>query len=269
MAQHYRALFISDVHLGTRWAQACKLLDFLAQARADTIYLVGDIIDFWRIRRGIIWPESHGAVLREILRIANAGTRVVFIPGNHDDGLRAYCGTRFGTIEIERDAVHVTAAGQRYLVTHGDEYDVVVNHARWLALVGDRSYALALAINTPFNWVRGKLGFDYWSLSAYLKHRVKACVGRAGNFECSLVAAAARHAASGVICGHIHRATSRQVGDVHYVNLGDWVESCTAVAETKNGQLELIDWSAASSSAAAKVAAVATSEPAKRMGAAA
>lgn len=243
MADHYRALFISDVHLGTPWAQARKLLEFLQQARADTIYLVGDIIDFWRIRRGLVWPEPHGLVLRELLRKANAGTRVVFIPGNHDAGLRTYCGTRFGSIEIEQTAVHVTAVGRRYLVTHGDEYDVVVKRAHWLALLGDRSYAVALAMNRPFNWMRRLLGKDYWSLSAYLKHRVKACVGRAGNFETKLVAAATAHSASGVICGHIHRAASRLVGDIHYVNLGDWVESCTAVVETGSGELELIDWS--------------------------
>jgi UDP-2,3-diacylglucosamine pyrophosphatase LpxH len=263
MAQHYRALFISDVHLGTPWAQACKLLELLEPVRADTIYLVGDIVDFWRIRRGLVWPDAHGLVLRELLRKANAGTRVVFIPGNHDAGLRPYCGTRFGSIEIERTTVHITAAGRRYLVTHGDDYDVVVNRAQWLALIGDRSYALALWINRPFNWVRRLLGKEYWSLSAYLKHRVKACVGRAGNFEEKLVAAAAEHDAGGVICGHIHRAASRIVGDVHYVNLGDWVESCTAVVETGAGELELIDWSAV------PVPLPAAEEPVKGVGAAA
>lgn len=244
MAQQFRALFISDVHLGTRGAQARKLLGFLKNASADTIYLVGDIVDFWRIRRGLVWPDTHGEVLKEILRKANTGTRVVFIPGNHDDGLRAYCGTRFGRIEIERDTVHVTAAGRRYLVIHGDEYDVVVQNARWLALLGDRSYAVAMAVNKPFNWVRVRMGLEYWSLSAYLKNRVKSCVGRAGNFETSLVEAAARHQADGVICGHIHHAASRQVGDVHYLNTGDWVESCTAVVETTAGALDVIDWSA-------------------------
>src|SRR5262245_16400060 len=226
MAQHYRALFISDVHLGTRWAQACQLLEFLEQVRADTIYLVGDIVDFWRIRRGIIWPEQHGEVLKEILRKAHTGTRIVFIPGNHDEGLRAYCGTRFGNIEIRKNAVHVTSGGERYLVTHGDEYDVVISRARWLALLRDRSYAVALALNKPLNWVRRRLGMEYWSLSAYLKNRVKSCVSRAGKFEASLIAAAARHHVAGVICGHIHRAASHQVGEVHYLNTGDWVESC-------------------------------------------
>lgn len=249
MATHYRALFISDVHLGTRWAQAPKLLDFLAQARADTVYLVGDIVDFWRIRRGIVWPEAHGQVLKEILRLAHAGTRVIFIPGNHDNGLRAYCNTRFGNIEIRQNAVHETAAGKRYLVTHGDEYDLVIRNAEWLALLGDRSYAALLTLNRPFNWVRRQLGLDYWSISAYLKQRVKGCVSRASDFETSLIGAAREHQATGVICGHIHHAASREVGGMHYLNTGDWVESCTAVVETAAGMLELIDWSSKSSPA--------------------
>ena len=242
MAKHYRSLFISDVHLGTRSSQAESLLDFLAQTNADTIYLVGDIVDLWRIRRGLVWPNSHSEVLQELLRKARDGTRVVFIPGNHDDDLRAYCGTSFGQIEIALNAVHTTADGRRYLVMHGDEYDVVVNHAHWLALLGERSYAVALAINRPFNWVRRLLGMEYWSLSAYLKQKVKGAVGRAGNFEKSLVDAAISHHAAGVICGHIHHAASRQVGAVHYVNTGDWVESCTAVIETDQGQLEIVNW---------------------------
>lgn len=245
MATQYRALFISDVHLGTQWSQATQLLEFLGQARAETLYLVGDIVDFWRIRRGIVWHEQHGRVLAEILRLSKTGTRVVFIPGNHDKGLRAYCNTSFGNIEILQNAVHVTAAGKRYLVTHGDEYDIVVKNAEWLALVGDRSYAALLALNHPLNWVRRHLGMDYWSISAYLKHRVKSCVNRAGDFEASLVGAAKAHLATGVICGHIHHAASREVGEVHYVNTGDWVESCTAVVETEHGELELIRWAAA------------------------
>lgn len=244
MATQYRALFISDVHLGTRWAQAPMLLEFLAQARADTLYLVGDIVDFWRIRRGLFWPDPHGDVLKEILRLAREGTRVVFIPGNHDAGLRAYCGTQFGNIEIRQNAVHVTASGKRYLVTHGDEFDVVVNHAQWLALLGDRSYAMLLALNRPFNAIRRRLGMEYWSIAAYMKQRVKGCVSRASDFERNLIGAAREHEATGVICGHIHRAASHVVDHVHYVNTGDWVESCTAAVETAAGKLELIEWSA-------------------------
>ena len=245
MLTDYRALFISDVHLGTRWSQADKLLVLLGQARAETIYLVGDIVDFWRIRRGIIWPETHGRVLAEILRLSRAGTRIVFIPGNHDNGLRAYCDTSFGNIEVRLNAIHETAQGKRYLVTHGDEYDIVTMHAEWLSVLGDRSYSALLALNRPLNWVRRRLGMDYWSVSAYLKHRVKQCVSRASRFEDSLVTAAKAHDATGVICGHIHHAASREVGDVHYVNTGDWVESCTAAVETHAGALEIIEWSAA------------------------
>lgn len=239
---HYRTLFISDVHLGTRSAQAGKLLDFLRETDADTIYLVGDIVDFWRVRRGAIWPQSHNDVLQKILRKVRKGTRVVFIPGNHDECLRQYCGARFGGIEVERQAVHVTAQGRRYLVIHGDEFDVVVRYARWLAFLGDRGYALALWSNWPLNFVRRRFGLGYWSLSAYLKNRVKTAVNFIGDFEKSLSDEARRRAVDGVICGHIHHAASREIEGVHYLNSGDWVESCTAIGETANGEFVLIRW---------------------------
>ncbi|MEQ1713732.1 MAG: UDP-2,3-diacylglucosamine diphosphatase, partial [Hyphomicrobium sp.] len=165
----YRTLFISDVHLGTRASQAEMLLDFLKHNDAETIYLVGDIIDFWRIRRGAIWPQSHNDVLQKLLRRVRKGCRIVFIPGNHDDGLREYCGQRFGGIEIERQIIHTTADDRRYLILHGDEFDVVVRYAKWLAFLGDRGYELALSANLPLNFVRRRLGFGYWSLSSYLK----------------------------------------------------------------------------------------------------
>jgi len=241
MVQKFRALFISDVHLGTPWTQADRLLEWLAHVDAETIYLVGDIIDFWRIRRGGVWPSSHSAVLEALLRKSHAGTRIVFIPGNHEDGLKRYCGTRFGTIEIERSIVHATATGKRYLVVHGDDYDFVARYARWLAQIGDRSYAAALAFNRVFNKFRLALGRDYWSISAFLKRSVKAGVGRVGKFESALAAEAIRNDATGVICGHIHHAESRMLGQVHYVNIGDWVESCTAVVETAVGELQVLD----------------------------
>lgn len=238
----YRSVFISDVHLGTRTAQAEALLDFLKHTEADTIYLVGDIVDFWRIRRGAVWPQSHNDVLQKLLRKVRKGARVVFIPGNHDDGLRSYCGTRFGGIEIERNAVHVTPDGRRYLVMHGDEFDVVVRYARWLAFLGDRGYSLALALNIPLNWARRRLGLGYWSLSAYLKYRVKSAVNFIGDFEQALADEATRQRVDGVICGHIHHAASRWMNDIHYLNAGDWVESCTAIGETHDGRFELIRW---------------------------
>jgi len=238
----YRTLFISDVHLGTRASQALVLLDFLKHNEAETIYLVGDILDFWRIKRGAIWPQAHNDVLQKLLRKVRKGTRIVYIPGNHDEGLRDYCGMHFGGIEIERQAVHVMADGRRFIVLHGDEYDVVVRYARWLAFLGDRGYELALWSNWPLNFVRRRLGLGYWSLSACLKHRVKTAVSFIGEFERNLAEEARRHQVDGVICGHIHHAANHMIGDVHYLNTGDWVESCTAIGETQSGEIELIRW---------------------------
>ena len=239
---HVRALFISDVHLGTRTAQAGALLDFLKHFDADVIYLVGDIIDFWRVRRGPHWPQSHNDVLQKILRKARKGTRVVFIPGNHDDGIRDVCGMDFGGIEVRRDAIHETAQGKKYLVLHGDEFDIIIRYARWLAFLGDRSYEVALALNTPLNWARRLFGLDYWSLSNFLKQRVKSAVNFIGEFEVALAAEARRRGADGLICGHIHHANSRDIDGIHYLNSGDWVESCTAIAEHHDGTFEIIRW---------------------------
>ncbi|MCH9807624.1 MAG: UDP-2,3-diacylglucosamine diphosphatase [Alphaproteobacteria bacterium] len=238
----YRSLFISDVHLGTRGSQAEMLLDFLREHDAQTIYLVGDIVDFWRIRRGAIWPQSHNDVLQKILRKVRKGSRVIFIPGNHDDGLRQYCGQKFGGIEIKLQDIHETANGKRYIVMHGDEFDLVVRYAKWLAFLGDRSYQMAMWTNLPINFVRRRLGLGYWSLSSYLKLRVKSAVNFIGEFEQKLSKAAKERKADGVICGHIHHAASRQIEDIHYLNSGDWVESCTAIGETDEGNFELIRW---------------------------
>jgi UDP-2,3-diacylglucosamine pyrophosphatase LpxH len=238
----YRAIFLSDVHLGTRNAQADVLLDFLRYVDADLIYLVGDIIDFWKVRRGPHWPQAHNDVLQKLLRKARKGARIILIPGNHDEALRDYCGVHFGGIEICRDTIHTTVDGRRYLVMHGDEFDVVVRYARWVAFLGDRGYEFALWLNRPLNWVRRHLGFGYWSLSAFLKQRVKSAVNFIGQYEESLAEVAQRSAVNGVICGHIHHAADRRIGDVHYLNTGDWVESCTAIAETRSGQLTVIRW---------------------------
>ncbi|MBX9864061.1 MAG: UDP-2,3-diacylglucosamine diphosphatase [Hyphomicrobium sp.] len=242
MDRTYRTLFISDVHLGTRSSQADALLEFLKHTEADTIYLVGDIVDFWRIKRGAVWPQSHNDVLQKILRKVRKGTRVVFIPGNHDEGIRDYAGMHFGGIEIERQAIHTMVDGRRFVVLHGDEYDVVVRYARWLAFLGDRGYEFALWLNSPLNFVRRHLGLGFWSLSAYLKHRVKTAVNFIGEFEKALAEEARRQHVDGVICGHIHHAASRDIGGIHYINTGDWVESCTAIGEKENGEIELIRW---------------------------
>ena len=242
MKRHYRAVFISDVHLGTKSCQASALLDFLKEAEADTWYLVGDIVDFWKVRRGPHWPQAHNDVLQKLLRKARKGARVVFIPGNHDEGLREFCGTTFGAIEIVRDAIHERLDGRRYLVMHGDEFDVVVRYARWLAFLGDRSYELALWANRPFNLMRRTLGLGYWSLSGYLKNRVKSAVSFVGQFEAALAGVASSRGATGLICGHIHHAADRMIGGVHYMNCGDWVESCTWIAETETGEMAVHHW---------------------------
>jgi UDP-2,3-diacylglucosamine pyrophosphatase LpxH len=239
----FRTIFISDIHLGTKAAQAHALLDFLKENEADTYYLVGDIVDFWKVKRGPHWPQSHNDVIQKLLRKARKGARIVFIPGNHDEALRDYCGLNFGGIEIRRDALYTTATGKTYVVMHGDEFDVVVRYAKWLAFLGDRSYELALWTNRPLNWARQKLGLGYWSLSAFLKRRVKGAVNFIGEFEQALSDVARRHNADGVICGHIHHAADHMIDGVHYLNCGDWVESATAIVETHAGELKIVHWS--------------------------
>jgi UDP-2,3-diacylglucosamine pyrophosphatase LpxH len=237
-----RAIFISDVHLGTRSAQADRLLDLLRHCEADIIYLVGDIVDFWKVRRGPHWPQAHNDVVQKLLRQARKGVRLVLVPGNHDEGLRAYAGLRFGGIEIHQDTVHTTATGRRYLVMHGDEFDIVVRTAPWLALLGDRGYEFALWLNHPLNWIRRYLGLGYWSLSAYLKYRVKRAVAFIGAFEEAVATETRRRELDGAICGHIHHASDRSFGGIHYLNCGDWVESCTAIIETLEGELRIVHW---------------------------
>jgi UDP-2,3-diacylglucosamine pyrophosphatase LpxH len=239
---HVRALFISDIHLGTRTARADLVLDLLRCCDADTIYLVGDIIDFWRVRRGPHWPQAHNDVLQKLMRKVRKGAKIILIPGNHDEGLRDYAGMQFGGVEIHRDYMHVTAQGRRYAVMHGDEFDVVVRTAKWLALLGDRGYELALWSNRPLNWVRRHLGLGYWSLSAYLKQRVKKAVAFIGAFEEAVAQEARRRDADGIICGHIHHAADRTFHGVHYLNCGDWVESCTAVMESHAGEMHVVHW---------------------------
>jgi UDP-2,3-diacylglucosamine pyrophosphatase LpxH len=238
-----RALFLSDIHLGTRGCQADKLLEFLRHYDADLIYLVGDIVDGWQLKSGWYWPQHHNDVVQKLLRKARKGTRIVYIPGNHDEFLREFYGTHFGGIEVVESVVHRTADGRRFLVIHGDLFDVVIRHARWLALLGDKAYDLAIALNTRFNALRRLLGLPYWSLSQWVKLKVKNAVNFIGEFERTLSGEALRHQVDGVICGHIHHAVIRERSNLTYVNCGDWVESCTAVVENFDGRLEIIDWS--------------------------
>jgi UDP-2,3-diacylglucosamine pyrophosphatase LpxH len=240
--RQFRTLFISDVHLGTRGCQADRLLDFIRLVDADTIYLVGDIVDGWALRSTWYWPQAHNNVVQKFLRKARKGARIIYIPGNHDEFLRDYYGTHFGGVEVAESVIHTAADGRRYLVTHGDLFDIVIRHARWLAYLGDKAYDAAIAANTIFNKVRRGLGLRYWSLSQWAKYKVKNAVNFIGEFEKTLAAEASRHGLDGVICGHIHHAAAHDKFGFTYINCGDWVESCTAVGETFDGRFEIINW---------------------------
>lgn len=252
--RQFRAIFISDVHLGSRGAQADKLLDFLRIHDAATIYLVGDIVDGWQLRHHWHWPQSHNDVVQKLLRKARKGARIVYIPGNHDEFLRDYYGSHFGGVEVVAQVVHTAADGRRYLVTHGDLFDIVIRHARWLAYVGDKAYDLAISANTIFNRARRILDLPYWSLSKWAKLKVKNAVNYIGEFERTLADEARRHGAEAVICGHIHHAAIRDIFGMRYVNCGDWVESCTAIAEHADGRLEIVTWTDPARSGLALVA---------------
>ena len=238
----YRTIWISDIHLGTRGCKADYLLDFLRSTESEHLYLVGDIVDGWQLKRSWYWPRTHDQVVQTILRKARKGTQVVYLPGNHDEVFRDYIGVHFAGIEVKRDAIHTTADGRRLLVFHGDHFDNIVRYARWVAVLGDISYEFALRLNTVFNRIRRRLGQPYWSLSAYLKHKVKNAVKFVDDYEQAVANEAARHGVDGVVCGHIHHAEIRQVGDITYCNDGDWVESCTALVEHEDGRLELLHW---------------------------
>jgi len=239
----YRAIFISDIHLGTRGCKAEYLLDFLRHNESDTLYLVGDVIDGWAMRNGFYWPQAHNDIVQKVLRKARKGTQVVYVLGNHDEFGRQFAGLDFGGITLCEQAEHRLADGRRLWVVHGDLADGVILHARWLAYVGDRLYDFALWLNRHFNALRARLGMGYWSLSAYLKHRVKNAVAFISSFEQVLVRDARRHGYDGVLCGHIHHAEIRNVDGMLYCNSGDWVESLTAVVETFDGELRIVRWS--------------------------
>lgn len=240
----FRTLFLSDIHLGTRGCQAEMLIDFLREHDAGRIYLVGDIFDGWRLKKGWYWPQAHNDVVQKLLRKARKGTEIIYIPGNHDEVMRSYLGSHFGGIEVRDRDVHEAADGTRYLVIHGDQFDMVVRHAKWLAHVGDWAYTLVLWLNGWFNRLKRLWGGQYWSLSKWLKLKVKQAVNFIGAFEETLSAEARRAGVDGVICGHIHHAAIKEQAGIKYVNTGDWVESCTAIAETEAGEMMLIDWAA-------------------------
>jgi UDP-2,3-diacylglucosamine pyrophosphatase LpxH len=240
--ERYRAIFVSDLHLGARDAQSRFLLDFLSQTDSDFLYLVGDIIDLWKLRRGWYWPQINNDILRCVLDKARDGTKVVYVPGNHDELLRDYVGMEFNGVRLAADWVHETADGRRLLVLHGDEFDGVVKHNRWLAHIGSRAYDLLLVANRWYNHLRRRLGFDYWSLSAFLKHSVKEAVNYIGSFEDAVAREAARRNVDGLVCGHIHKAAIDDSHGVLYLNCGDWVESCTALVEGAEGGFRILQW---------------------------
>ncbi|WP_309624739.1 UDP-2,3-diacylglucosamine diphosphatase [Methylibium sp.] len=239
-----RSVWISDLHLGTPGCQAIALLDFLKTLDCQHLYLVGDIIDGWQLRRSWYWPQAHNDVVQKLLRKARKGTRVVFVPGNHDEFARKNIGHDFGGIEVALDCVHTTADGRRLWVTHGDHFDGVIQCAKWLAHVGDSLYEFTLRLNRHLNSLRARAGLPYWSLSKYLKLKVKRAVSFIGDFEQAVVREARMRGVDGVVCGHIHHAELREIDGIVYANDGDWVESLTALVEHADGRLEIIDWGA-------------------------
>jgi UDP-2,3-diacylglucosamine pyrophosphatase LpxH len=241
-AHRYRAIWLSDIHLGTRGCKAEFLLDFLKHTESDYLYLVGDIVDGWRMRKSWYWPQSHNDVVQKLLRKARKGTQVTYVPGNHDEALRDYLDMQFGGVHVVGETMHTTADGRRLLIVHGDDFDGIVRYAKWLAFLGDSAYSAALALNHWFNKIRLRLGYPYWSLSAFLKNKVKNAVSYVSEFEHAVAAEAKRRGADGVVCGHIHKAEIRDIDGILYCNDGDWVESCTALVEDFTGQLTIVHW---------------------------
>ncbi|HEY3636037.1 MAG TPA: UDP-2,3-diacylglucosamine diphosphatase [Caldimonas sp.] len=252
--RRFRSLWISDLHLGTPGCQANALLDFLRRTECETLFLVGDIVDGWQLRRSWFWPQAHNDVVQKLLRKARKGTRVVFVPGNHDEFARRYIGHNFGGIDVVDEWLHVTADGKRLWVTHGDLYDGVIQCAKWLAHVGDHVYEFMLRLNAKLNSLRARAGLPYWSLSRYLKLKVKRAVSYVSAFEETLAREAKKRGADGVVCGHIHHAELRTIDGILYANDGDWVESLTALAEHADGRLEILEWSEQLACSAAKPA---------------
>ena len=236
----FRTIWLSDIHLGTRGCRAEALLEFLHTHECEFLYLVGDIIDFWRLKRSPYWPQTHSDVIRRVLSMARKGTMVTFVPGNHDEYVRRFCDLQLGNILVVREAVHRTADGRLLLVLHGDEFDAVTRCHRWVAVLGDVAYELLMVLNRWFNHARRVLGFGYWSLAGYVKWKVKRAVMYVGDFERAVVREASSRGMDGVVCGHIHKAELRPIGPLLYCNTGDWVESCTALAERADGSLTLL-----------------------------
>ncbi len=242
-AMKVRSIFLSDIHLGTRGCQADSLLTFLREYEAEHLFLLGDIIDFWAMNRAIHWTPAQNTVVQKVLRRARHGEKVVLVPGNHDEALREFVGTSFGDIEVAAEYVHETADGKRLLLIHGDEFDQVTRHHRWVAVLGDIAYNTLVRINAWISWVRRTLRISgYWSLAGFAKRKVKSAVSFIFDFEDAVIHTVRERGLDGIVCGHIHSATIRTVDDISYINCGDWVDSCTAIVEHPDGHLELIEW---------------------------
>jgi len=239
---HFRTIWISDIHLGTKGCNAEMLVDFLDSVDSETLYLVGDIVDGWQLKKRFFWPTAHNDVVWRIMKRARRGTRVIYIPGNHDEIFRQFTGMNFGGVEIRRKMIHSTADGRKLLVLHGDEFDTVMLAHRWLAVLGDAAYTALMGVNRRVNQVRRWFGLPYWSLSRIAKHKVKNAVAFISRFEEIVAHEAGRRHVDGVVCGHIHTAEIRQFGDVTYYNDGDWVEGCTALVEHHDGTMEVLHW---------------------------
>ena len=238
----YRTIFISDFHLGSKGCQSSMLLDFLRNTRSDYLYLVGDIIDGWRLKNKWFWPQEHNDVVQKILRKARHGTKVYYVSGNHDELVRKFVPINLGEVNIVNEVIHITADNKKLLILHGDKFDAIIRVAPWLAHLGDYAYDFALWINVTLNKIRKTLGYKYWSLSKFLKLKVKKAVSYINRYEEVVANYASKKNMNGVVCGHIHHASDKIIGDVHYYNDGDWVENCSALVEHFDGKLELIYW---------------------------
>jgi UDP-2,3-diacylglucosamine pyrophosphatase LpxH len=236
---YHRTGWISDVHLGTKGSNTSALLAFLRENDFETLYIVGDLIDIWSLRRGVYWPQTHNDVIQKILRKARKGTRVIYIPGNHDEFLLSHLGA-YGAVTIQKHAFHRTADGRRLLVIHGHELDTVVQNVKWLAFAGDLGYQLLLSLNPLVNFVRRRFGFGYWSLSACVKQHVKDAVSFIAKFETAVARYAEKYSVDAVLCGHIHSASIQDFGGITYYNAGDWVETCSALVERADGLIEIV-----------------------------
>jgi UDP-2,3-diacylglucosamine pyrophosphatase LpxH len=241
-SKSYKTVFISDVHLGTKMSQARNLLKFLKTFECEKLYLVGDIVDGWAMSSTKYCPQEHNDVVQKLLRKARKGMEVIYIPGNHDEFLRPYCDSEFGHILLVKESVHVGVDGKLYLVTHGDQFDVVMQNVKWLSHLGSWAYDVSIYVNIFVNKVRSKFNLPFWSLSAYLKYKVKEAVNFIGDYEANLSEYAKSKGLDGIICGHIHHSNIKDINGIRYLNCGDWVESCTAIVENHDGTFEIIYW---------------------------